>query len=77
MYVAPPFRGVGVAKQLLDALEERARVHGFEVIRLDTHDRHSEANGLYGSRGYREIPDYNGNPRSNRWFEKTLGRKGT
>ena len=77
MYVDPSFRGAGVANRLLEALEERARAHGYEAIRLDTHDRLVEANRLYRSRGYREIPDYNSNPRSNRWYEKRLGRKGT
>jgi hypothetical protein len=51
---------------------KRARGRGFEAIRLDTHDRLSEATAMYSGAGYREIPDYNSNPRSNRWFEKLL-----
>ena len=27
---------------------------------------------MYRGAGYLEIPDYNGNPRSNRWFQKSL-----
>jgi ribosomal protein S18 acetylase RimI-like enzyme len=72
IYVAPAYRGAGVARRLLAELERRAREHGFEAVRLDTHDRLTEANRLYRSAGYREIPDYNGNPRVNRWFEKLL-----
>jgi GNAT superfamily N-acetyltransferase len=72
MYVVPEQRRNGVARQLLDALEARARDHGFEVVRLDTHDRLPEAIRLYRSAGYREIDDYNSNPRSNRWYEKPL-----
>jgi GNAT superfamily N-acetyltransferase len=72
MYVVPAHRGSGVARQLLEELERRAREHGFARVRLDTHDRLSEANRLYRSAGYREIPDYNANPRANRWFEKFL-----
>jgi GNAT superfamily N-acetyltransferase len=72
MYVVPEKRRSGVARQLLEALESRAREHGFDVVRLDTHERLPEANGLYRSAGYREIPDYNSNPRSNRWYEKSL-----
>jgi hypothetical protein len=60
-----------------DVLEGRSRARGFKAIRLDTHDRLIEANRLYRSRGYREIPDYNSNPRSNRWYEKRLVREGT
>ena len=28
--------------------------------------------GLYRAAGYREVPDYNGNPYAAHWFEKTL-----
>jgi GNAT superfamily N-acetyltransferase len=72
MYVAPPLRGAGVARRLLEALEQRARERGFETVRLDTHDSLNEANRLYAGAGYREIADYNGNPSANRWFEKSL-----
>lgn len=72
MYVAPANRGSGVATRLLEELENRARVRGFELVRLDTRDRLAEAIRIYRAAGYREIPDYNGNPRVNRWFEKRL-----
>jgi GNAT superfamily N-acetyltransferase len=72
MYVVPEYRGAGVAKRILDALEQLARERGFEAVRLDTHERLGEANRLYRSAGYREIEDYNGNPSANRWFEKPL-----
>ena len=72
MYVMPAYRGTGVAKRLLEALERRARELGFDRVRLDTHDRLSDANRLYTGAGYREIADYNGNPSANRWFEKAL-----
>jgi GNAT superfamily N-acetyltransferase len=72
MYVDPAYRGAGVARRLLQSLEQRAREYGFELVRLDTHDRLTEANRLYRASGYREIDDYNGNPRANRWFEKSL-----
>jgi len=72
MYVVPEQRGAGVARRLLDALEQRARARGFGTVRLDTHDSLAEANRLYEGAGYREIADYNGNPSANRWFEKPL-----
>jgi GNAT superfamily N-acetyltransferase len=72
MYVVPAYRGKGVARELLEALEQLARERGFGAVRLDTHDSLTEANRLYAGAGYREIPDYNGNPSANRWFEKPL-----
>jgi len=43
MYVDPRHRGSGVASRLLEELEGRARRLGFEVVRLDTNDRLTEA----------------------------------
>ena len=72
MYVLPAYRGAGIAGRILEELERRARGRGFQAIRLDTHDRLVEALGMYRGAGYREIPDFNANPRSNVWFEKPL-----
>jgi GNAT superfamily N-acetyltransferase len=72
MYVLPAYRGAGIAGRILDQLERRARARGFEAIRLDTHDRLNEATSMYRGAGFREISDYNANPRSNVWFEKPL-----
>lgn len=72
MYVLPTYRGAGIAGRMLEELERRARARGFKAIRLDTHDRLNEAVGMYRGAGFREISDYNSNPRSNAWFEKPL-----
>jgi GNAT superfamily N-acetyltransferase len=72
MYVAPEARGQGLARRLLDALEEQARALGYTAARLDTGDRQPTAKRLYESAGYREIPDYNGNVVARHWFEKEL-----
>jgi GNAT superfamily N-acetyltransferase len=72
MYVVPAYRGSGVARLLLEDLERRARAHGFRAVRLDTHDRLTEAVRLYRRAGYRQIQDYNSNPSANIWFEKSL-----
>jgi hypothetical protein len=37
-----------------------------------TNARLVEANRMYTEAGYREIEDYNSNPRANRWYEKLL-----
>ena len=70
MYVAPAYRGTGLARRLLAELEEIARQHGCRAIRLDTSDYLTDAVGLYRAAGYREVPDYNGNPKANLWFER-------
>ena len=72
MYVVPDYRGAGVAGRILEELEQRARQHGVRAIRLDTNARLSEANRMYREAGYREIEDYNSNPRADRWYEKSL-----
>ena len=72
MYLAPSHRGKGIARELLSELEEIARRHGCEAIRLDTSDYLTDAIRLYRAAGYREIPDYNGNPKASLWFERSL-----
>ena len=72
MYVAPAGRSRGVARALLVALEDAARDLGYDRVRLDTGPRQPHARALYLSAGYREIPDYNGNPAAAFWGEKAL-----
>ncbi len=72
MYVAPAHRGRGLARRLLGELEEIARRHGCGAARLDTSDYLTAAIGLYRAAGYREVADYNGNPKASLWFERRL-----
>ncbi|HSK49471.1 MAG TPA: bifunctional GNAT family N-acetyltransferase/GrpB family protein [Solirubrobacterales bacterium] len=72
MYVAPAFRGRGVARALLRELERIARERGCARVQLDTSDYLTGAIALYRSAGYHEVPDYNGNPKANLWFERSL-----
>ena len=73
MYVTPRARGAGVARRLLEQLEEAARgALGYTHVRLDTGPRQPHARSLYESAGYHEIPDYNNNAYANVWFEKML-----
>ena len=65
MFVLPEFRGRGIARQLLSALESTARERGYSTLRLETGTRRPEAIGLYKSVGYSEIPcfgEYVDNP---------------
>ncbi|MEH0938786.1 GNAT family N-acetyltransferase [Micromonospora psammae] len=67
MYVRPAYRGRGIARQLLSALEELAFQQGHSVLRLETGTYLPAAIGLYTSCGYEPIPvygEYVGNPYS-------------
>jgi GNAT superfamily N-acetyltransferase len=58
MYVVPHARGRGLSRQMLAALEERARGLGASRIVLETGDRQPEAISLYESSGYERIPGF-------------------
>ena len=58
MYVAPDFRGEGMAQTLLTALEYWAARLGYEKVRLETGKGQPEAIGLYKKAGYSVIPNY-------------------
>jgi GNAT superfamily N-acetyltransferase len=74
MYVRPAYRGRGLARQMIVAIEEEALAAGRPVIRLETGTYLPAAIALYQSAGYRPIPafgEYAGNPHS-LCFEKRL-----
>jgi putative acetyltransferase len=74
MFVLPEFRGRGIARQILEALESRARELGQAQVRIETGIGQPEAIGLYKSAGYSEIAafgEYAGNAFSV-CFEKQL-----
>jgi GNAT superfamily N-acetyltransferase len=70
MYVVPAHRGAGVAIAMLRRLEAIAAGRGCVATRLDTSDYLTPAVALYRSAGYVVVPDYNGNPKANLWFER-------
>ena len=72
MYVVTYMRSRGVARRLLEALEELARDLGYARVRLDTGSEQPHARALYSSAGYSEIDDYNANPYASYWGEKRL-----
>jgi ribosomal protein S18 acetylase RimI-like enzyme len=72
MYVVRGYRGAGLARRVLEELEGIARERGCRAARLDTSDYLTAAIALYRSAGYREVADYNGNPKANLWFEREL-----
>lgn len=72
MYVSPAHRGRGLGRRVLDELHRIAAGSGCRAIRLDTSDYLSAAIDLYRAAGYREVPDYNRNPKASLWFERAL-----
>ncbi len=72
MYVVPAWRGRGLAGRLLAALEDATCELGYRRVRLDVGASQPLARSLYERRGYRSIPDYNGNPHASFWGEKVL-----
>ncbi|MFG1898392.1 GNAT family N-acetyltransferase [Micromonospora zamorensis] len=58
MYVRPAYRGRGIARQLVAALEECAFRQGHSVVCLETGTYLPAAIALYTSCGYEQIPVY-------------------
>lgn len=72
MFVRPVARSRGVARALLEALEQAARELGYEKVRLDTGPKQVHGLALYRSAGYTDVPPYNDNPFACFWGEKVL-----
>ena len=72
MYVVPEARGRGIARALLVALEDEARVLGYTVARLDTGPHQPHAERMYRAAGYADIGNFNANPFASYWGEKRL-----
>jgi DNA-binding MarR family transcriptional regulator/GNAT superfamily N-acetyltransferase len=72
MWIAPDARGLGLGRRLLQEIEEKAYSIGYRLVRLETQKALTEAQRLYRSAGYREIPPFNDEPYAHHWFEKLL-----
>ena len=58
MFTQPKYRGQGIARKVLLALEQWAIELGYYSCVLETGLRNPEAIGLYKNFGYLEIPNY-------------------
>src|SRR5205823_544255 len=58
MYVRPQFRRLGLAKVILNYLEEYARGQSIQVLRLETGIHQHEAITLYEQYGFQQIPPF-------------------
>ncbi len=71
LYVMPEARGMGLARKLMQAVEDQARALGYERLRLDTNGALTPAIALYEATGWLPIPAYTTFPATH-WFGKTL-----
>ena len=71
LYIAPQARGQGLARQMMRAIEDRARTLGMTRLNLDTNAALTTAIALYRATGWTDIEPYTGHPATH-WFSKTL-----
>jgi DNA-binding MarR family transcriptional regulator/GNAT superfamily N-acetyltransferase len=72
MWTAPAARGLGIARRLLAAIEDRARAMGAATLRLETNKALVEAQALYRAAGFREVAPFNTELYAHHWFAKRL-----
>ncbi|MDO0912338.1 bifunctional helix-turn-helix transcriptional regulator/GNAT family N-acetyltransferase [Streptomyces sp. DT2A-34] len=72
LWVHPGARRLGLARRLLESLEQEAAARHLTVVRLDTHAALTEAQAMYRACGYTDIPAYDDNVYASHWFEKRL-----
>jgi carbonic anhydrase len=65
LYVQPILRGEGAGRALVEAVIAEARAMGYSKMRLDTLPIMNEAQTLYKTLGFREIPAYLKDPTPN------------
>ena len=62
LYVRQAFRGLGLGRQLAEAILDEARMGGYDSVLLDTLDDMEIARAMYEELGFKEIPPYYHNP---------------
>ena len=62
LYVRGAFRGLGLGRQLVEAILDAARQEGYACVLLDTLDDMEAARTLYEDLGFEDIPPYYHNP---------------
>jgi putative acetyltransferase len=62
LFVRPAFRGMGLGRQLTEAILDAARSAGYASVLLDTLDDMEAARTLYEDLGFEEVPPYYHNP---------------
>lgn len=72
LYVLPDYRRLQIAARLLQALEEKARLLGFEWLYLDTNETFVQALRFYRKHGYDDCERYNSNPQATIFLKRRL-----
>jgi GNAT superfamily N-acetyltransferase len=72
MYVRPEYRGKGVSRLLLAALEQYASKSGYRWLYLDTAASMKAAANFYRREGFAECERYNENPQATLFMKKAL-----
>ncbi|MBI2772388.1 MAG: GNAT family N-acetyltransferase [Burkholderiales bacterium] len=62
LFVRPAFRGLGLGRQMAEAVLDAARQADYSCVLLDTLDDMEAARALYEELGFAEIPPYYHNP---------------
>ena len=62
LYVRPAFRGLGLGRQLAEAILDAGRMAGYDSVLLDTLNDMEIARAMYEDLGFKEIPPYYHNP---------------
>lgn len=70
LYVRQAFRGLGLGRQLTEAILDAARKAGYSCVLLDTLDEMESARALYEDLGFEEIPPYYHNPHAGAHYLK-------
>lgn len=70
MWLAPPVRGLGLGRRLLETLETCALTGGADVAHIETSSVLPEALSLYRSAGWIDVPQFNDEPFADHWLEK-------
>ncbi len=71
LWVHDSARGQGLARRLMQTIEDEARDMGLHLLKLDTNSALSEALALYRATGWHETAPYTGAP-ADVWLEKRL-----
>lgn len=70
LYVRQSFRGLGLGRQLSEAILDAAKRSGYSCVLLDTLDEMESARALYEDLGFDEIPPYYHNPHAGAHYLK-------
>ena len=62
MYIKPNYRRKGIAQEMLNILCDRAKINGYQFMRLDTLDTMKTAIHLYSKNSFYKIDAYYHNP---------------